>query len=315
MISQWKSLLQERLSDWDLPPEGDWSFLVFNNYHPQCTNIDLFWFHAGGAFPRVVTKLCSQETVARREYQSLVRVHPYAPMAIPKPLNFEPLDGFWALWMEGVRGAAPRSEDYDASRLRLLVDLIAGIHSAVRTAEDGAPERYRRMVLEPIEVVSDFGQDTSVQEGLAKVRSQVSLDWISSLPVVPQHGDLFSGNLLLDGNQWRVIDWESFGLIDLPCYDLLTLLISLFTQNGGDPDGWDPGLKELAPTLLGAYSQTLGLGPANISLLLPLTLANWFHLQWSDGRQPFAGHMYEIIQAYFKHSEKWHKVLTPRNLA
>lgn len=44
------------------------------------------------------------------------------------------------------------------------------------------------------------------------------------LPAIIQHGDLTPDNVLNDGGQIKVIDWDHFGKIDLPLFDLLTFL-------------------------------------------------------------------------------------------
>ena len=62
------------------------------------------------------------------------------------------------------------------------------------------------------------------------------------------------------------------------------------------------------PALVKEYARHLKLSFEDIRLLLPLTLANWFYLQWSDGRREFTSSMYKIIQDYFEHTNAWEKV-------
>jgi thiamine kinase-like enzyme len=126
--------------------------------------------------------------------------------------------------------------------------------------------------------------------------------------MIPQHGDLFLDNLLTDGKRWHVVDWETFGSIDLPFYDLFTLLLSALSSEGETPDRWKPALAAATPGLTADYVCRLDLNAADIPVLLPLSLANWFHLQWSDGRAEFAGRMYKKIEHYFEHPEQWNRV-------
>ena len=45
-----------------------------------------------------------------------------------------------------------------------------------------------------------------------------------SLPLIVQHGDLTPDNVLSDKGKIKVIDWDNFGKIDLPLFDLLVFL-------------------------------------------------------------------------------------------
>ena len=54
MISEWKACLAGNAAQWGMPESGDWRFLLYNNYHPHCSDMDLFWFHNGGTYPRAV---------------------------------------------------------------------------------------------------------------------------------------------------------------------------------------------------------------------------------------------------------------------
>lgn len=44
------------------------------------------------------------------------------------------------------------------------------------------------------------------------------------LPIIPQHGDFWPRNLLRGPEQWQVLDFETFGTIRQPLYDVLQLL-------------------------------------------------------------------------------------------
>ena len=309
MISQWKMFLDARLEEWNLPTKGKWSFLFLNNYGPQSSNIVLLWFHNADRFPRVATKLCSEERILKREFENLEQIYPCASRWVPRPLSFEKQGGLWALWMESVPGLSPPPQDYRPAWLQPLTGTLASMHEAIRNqGERLSPERYRRMVLDPLETVAQLGEEASVRAGCAEMRARISAEWMESLPVIPQHGDLFSGNLLLDRDRWHVVDWESFGVVDFPFYDLLTLLISLLTAQRNKVEEWDPILVKQAPALVECYSRKLGLSLADVSLLLPLTLANWCHLQWCDGRKAFTDRMYKTIQNYFESADQWQRV-------
>jgi hypothetical protein len=74
------------------------------------------------------------------------------------------------------------------------------------------------------------------------------------------------------------------------------------------PDQWAPSLTAQMPGLVAGYARRLNLRTADIPVLMPLSLANWFHLQWSDGRAEFAARMYQSIRHYFEHPAAWNKI-------
>ena len=309
MIQQWKALLEERATDWNLPGGGSWNSLLLNYYYPQGANIILLWFHNGGKFPQVVTKLCTEESVLTHEFQNLKSVYSHVPTCVPRPLDLVKQGRYLGLWMEAVPGICSLLQDYRPPHLREVAEMLADVHRGLRndSAEAGW-ERYRRMVLDPLATLAQLGSAPAVLKGCAELRSRISTEWLDSLPVIPQHGDLFPGNLLVHEGRWRMVDWESFGIVDFPFYDLLTLLIALLTAGGEILGGWDQDLVRQIPGLIERYAQNLGLNAETVSLLLPLTLANWIHLQWCDGRKKFTDRMYQTFEHYFEHPDRWQQV-------
>lgn len=316
MMSEWQAYLEARAEEWQLPTQGKWSVLFNNNYHPHCSTFNLFWFHNGSEFPRVVTKIFHAPEIPKREFDNLCRVYACAPDWIPRPLHFAVWGQYWMLWMEGVPGWQLRLDGgCRPSVLRSITAMVAAIHCGARKRDGEAdPERHHLMVSEPLRAVAEFGGSAAVRTGCDRLAGQVSPRWIESLPVIPQHGDLFVSNVLSHRGRWHVIDWESFGAIDLPFYDLLTLLLSLLRGEGATPDKWKRSVVRQVPALIECYARAVGLCAADVMLLLPLTLANWFHLQWNDGRKEFAGFMYQTLEHYFEEPNTWEKVFVADNL-
>jgi hypothetical protein len=307
MITYWRTFLLEQAAGWGLPANGKWTFLFHNNYHPQCTNLNLLWFHNRGEFPLVITKLSRNPVILEQEFANLGRVHEAAPDSVPRPLAFTLLGGFWSLWMSGVPGIRFRLPGKPGrtklvAMFETLAMIQARLHKAGQTPD---PERYRRMVKIPLESLTRFGTSAVVQAGCARVAEQSSAEWLNALPVIPQHGDLFFGNILTTRGRFYVVDWETFGAIDLPFYDAVTLLFSLLRADTESPQRWNPELVGQAPVLIAAYARRLGLGLSDVSRLVPLILANWFHLQWSDDRGKFTERMYKAIVNYFERPEVW----------
>jgi Ser/Thr protein kinase RdoA (MazF antagonist) len=184
---------------------------------------------------------------------------------------------------------------------------VTGIHESLgRTA--GGPERFERTVAEPLRLLAGFGNAASVREGCGRVLERAGRNWFEGIPAIPQHGDLYPGNLVVHGDRWRVVDWESFGATDLPAYDLYTLLLSLLWEGGNRSAEWAPALTGQIPAVVAAYARRIGLQAADMPVLLPVALANWFRLQWSDGREKFSNRLYQTMTDYFECETLWEKI-------
>ena len=309
MIEQSRNYLEDNVSAWGLPNGGEWNCMLFNNYQAQCTNLDLFWFHNDGKSPRVVAKLTRDEALLRREYDNLTRVHERAPAITPAPLAFRKSSPFSELWMKGVPGAPLDAVAPAADMVQSVGETITTLHERLRgEANAAARDRLKRMVLDPIATLAAFGNDQSVNDGCSDLLRRISEEWMSALPVIPQHGDLAAGNVLVSGRKIHIVDWESFGLVDLPLYDLLTFLLSLLLVSGNDPNAWDRKLAEAASRATSKYAVRLGLTAETRALLLPLSITNWFHLHTAEGRRDFSARMYRTISEYFKMPIAWNQV-------
>ena len=312
MIGDCRTMLKQNAREWNIPDAGDWRVLLSNNYQSNYSTLALFWFANGAEFPSVVTKIFGSPEIPMREFENLKEVHAVAPALSPRPLHVGQAGEFWMLWMEGMPGWPFQArKDSSPTRLESVVDALVTIHLAVRREPAGG-DRHRRMVVEPLRSLEQFGGAESVRAGCARLAARCSEEWLGSLSAIPQHGDFFLSNLLSYRNQWYVLDWESYGMIDLPFYDLFTFLISVLRGGGEAPGSWSPSLAGQVPSLIHRYARGLGEDFPDASLFLPLTRANWFHLQWVDGREEFAARMYQMIQHCFEHADLWEEVFPRR---
>lgn len=311
MIGAWKSYLLERAEEWGVPASGVWRPIVYNNYHPHCSDVDVFWFHNNDNVPSIVTKISNRPGPAEREYRNLRQVRPLAEASVPRPLDFSVKDGASMLWMEGLPGVQFRGV-WDSEALFAVVDMVSSIHLSVsERVSTRSPQRWERAVRLPLSALAQFGTSEAVREGCARLVERAGADWLNSLAVVPQHGDFYVGNVLSDGNQWYAVDWESFGLVDLPVYDVYTFVLSLLRTDGNVSSGWDREIMARIPAVVARYVRALRLTGVDLQCLLPLTLANWFYIQWSDDRREFSERLYETIRDYFEHITVWEGAFLP----
>ena len=89
-------------------------------------------------------------------------------------------------------------------------------------------------------------------------------------PALPQHGDLWPGNVLRRRDGWTLLDFELFGLVDVPLYDVLHFLRTSWDLRAGcadrpDAATWlesfagDSADTALARTILRAKRDAMGL--------------------------------------------------------
>ena len=249
MIENWKRILSVRAAEWGLPTGGDWNFLFLNTYNAPCPTINLLWFHGEEPFPRVVTKMCRDGASLVEEFRCPPDgFHPVAPRYVPRPMHLGNADGFCMLWMEGVPGRRIPPGQYGKPVLDTSVDMVTSIHRAVNKGK-GGPRRTgtRVMVSNSLKCNSSAGADHAVREGCPRPRSskwRPHSDGCKDLPVIPQHGDLYPDNILRYKDQCHIVDWENFGAIDLPFYDLLTLLIAFLRAIRTRAEGVGPRLDK-----------------------------------------------------------------------
>jgi aminoglycoside phosphotransferase (APT) family kinase protein len=220
------------------------------------------------------------------------------------------MDEFWMMWMAGVPGLRfPRRSSYPVPVLQSMVDMLASIHHALaRPAGESSADRHERMVARPLTALMEWGPSAEVRASCRTLAAESSAAWLQQLPVIPQHGDIFVDNVIRDRDRYYLVDWEVFGAVDLPFYDLLTLMISLLRASGETPERFNPNLVRQVPLLVERYARRMGLPLSLVPKLIPLTMANWFYLHWLEGRRPIMESMYASIDRYFKNRGAWDEV-------
>jgi aminoglycoside phosphotransferase (APT) family kinase protein len=314
VIGIWKQFLVQRAEEWSLPSSGDWKVLAHNNYHPACSNLNLLWFHGDDAYPRIVTKMCRDDAALKAEFDSLRKVHERAAPWVPRPFHFGIQGSYWGLWMEGMPGCRLQAADAGSpSILSAAVKMLAGVHNRLKESGPADPKRHTNRVSEPLRLLEGFGQSAVVRSACSELERRSSPEWLAAWPIIPQHGDLCVGNVIYLREQWSIVDWETFGIVDLPFYDLFTLLFSLLRSGGVTPDKWDASLVRQIPEAVACYAALTGLPTAGLSVLLPLSLVNWFHVQWMYGRRAFLDLMYLTMEHYFSNVDEWERIFLPES--
>jgi len=247
MIGEWKAVLAANARQWNLPTEGRWKFFVHNNYQPNYSGVNIFWFHNEGRDPLVVTKIFPESSLAKQEFQNLTDAHGCASGEVPKPYGLLEHQQSWSLWMSGVSGSPLTLELLSDSLIDRLGDTLVTIQKGVASKRSARPSRHRESICAPLELAVE--RSSAIAEGCRRTLGAYTNGTLDRIPVLPQHGDLYSKNLIIgqDG-KWGIVDWELFGNIDLPFYDVMRFLFSLDTERA--PDRWNVAVQRYARRLM-----------------------------------------------------------------
>jgi len=109
---------------------------------------------------------------------------------------------------------------------------------------------------------------------------------IESLPHIRQHGDFAVNNIAESGSKLVIFDWEDFGKITLPGFDLCILLASVLQYDDQEILRFisDPRPKHSAlSNLLNISKEVAGIAPLLFKELIPLYLTIFLYLKKDYG--------------------------------
>ena len=123
----------------------------------------------------------------------------------------------------------------------------------------------------------------------------------ASAPAIPQHGDFWERNVLVDGEKLTIIDWEDFGFVFEPFMDVWTFALSLCAL-AGDEEGaslYERGDNASdAECAIRRYALHLGVPAAVGREVFPLAIANFIHLKVTKDKMIPAERMSRVLMRY-----------------
>ncbi len=93
-------------------------------------------------------------------------------------------------------------------------------NALIRDHSFNSPENIQAINAAVCRIAPELRLENAVCERIAEL--------LSSLPAVKQHGDFTFNNLSKGGEGLIIFDWEDFGRVNYPGYDLATLIFSSF---------------------------------------------------------------------------------------
>ena len=220
--------------NWSGVEAGSLSWLVYTNRGQKRSSVLVFLFPSGSSSPRAIVKLSRDTASISREFSALQRLSRGLPDHVPEPYLHGETHGFAYLAMEAIAAETPTPVAFAG----LVPEALRGMISFHHQLAEGPMSRAAlgKEILDPL---GEFERTWAPRHRdltllCEMLRRRLHTLVTVELPQLPQHGDFCVDNLLVrpDG-RIVVIDWEEFGAVRLPAYDLLTLFASM--EPRGDP--------------------------------------------------------------------------------
>ncbi len=144
---------------------------------------------------------------------------------VPRPLEFFREQGLSCIVFEGVDFQFVRGRDLLAAGVgdRLGRGMLDFFAATMSSRGSGAPAPEVDCVLAGID---ERFAGTEHECLWQQVRAGLDLPYLASLPSLRQHGDFVPNNLGSRKSRIIIFDWEDFGKVCLPGFDLAVLLAS-----------------------------------------------------------------------------------------
>lgn len=242
-------------------------------------------------------KFSRTESVAR-EHDAVCEVFSLFPTLVAEPLALVASDPFEISICRGVAARRLSKEAIEADP-PLFIEAINDYTLRAKSglSVEGDPAQHRQFV---VSVLNDLPH--------APFR-EAALGWLSSggartlegLPYVKQHGDFGRTNLGFADGRIVVFDWEEFGSVLLPGYDVLLLVASQLELDAGRIERV---VREGAPAYLGEivdfFCTTYNMAKETFLDLIPMMFVIFLHAKETRGyRYKRRQYLMDTIQCLF----------------
>jgi hypothetical protein len=285
--------------------------LMYNNFDLTMGSILLMIFSAGDKHPTVVAKLCRDAGIAKQEFENLCAVRDLNGNLAPTPLFFDTVDGFGVMGMTAVPGKPLAEWNTRVAGLPSIVARLIAFHTSVRRGPMDLA-RSLRCFSEPFEAIGRLGHDASVERAVAAIGQSLAPSFQESvLPAIPQHGDLCFNNILVAGDRITVVDWEEFGRVFLPGYDLFCLLLSFYVPRDASllQRLWvDDDLRQSLRSAVDEYFKAFGIPRKLVGAILGFSVMRQFLYAHRLGRSS-AEALWQRVVGYVQHQDRFRQLL------
>jgi len=189
--------------------------------------VHVFFNKGASVFIKIATKqinLHSGIQKLRKEYDACLQYSESYPNLLPVPILFKQIDSYDILVTEGIRhdflnlnNIFQTKQNSSNQFQKFLIGKERIIYSANNDLNKNLIAFDQALNLLPDYLIKDI-QKISMAHDWNKI--------LGTLPVIPQHGDLTINNIGLAATGLIIFDWEDYALVNIPGFDLSTLLAS-----------------------------------------------------------------------------------------
>jgi hypothetical protein len=253
-------------------------------YHIGLTYGDTVWldaFRRDGSF--VHAKVAEHVTLREEVRVYHEALHAYDDF-MPAPIGYS-VRGPWEIFLaEGIEhrplSVNPLNRSRGAHQLR--EELSRFFARGAQKTSPNSPVHDHDALLKSLDATF---RDTPFVPLVKYWRSSEARQLLDAIGAAPQHGDFVTNNIGTRKSRLVVYDWEDFGKVSLPGFDLCTFAISLMNEGMADEDGLmhDGTGGDCLGSLVNPACAALNLDADHFWRLVPLYLLTFLHLKQGYG--------------------------------
>lgn len=166
----------------------------------------------------------SSERPLQKEYEALKTVNQAIPTNVPQLIGFYQKEGFEILVSKGIKHRKIKP-------LKSEGKIVCGeVKTIIKRSKVSFEEKKPSQVhLGQLKTVFEYFKDRPFSIRMEEWLRKFDYEVLNYLPYIKQHGDFTFYNMGLAGDRLIIFDWEDFGKITIPGFDVFCLTVDLLT--------------------------------------------------------------------------------------
>lgn len=282
-------------------------FLIYNNFDPVISSMLLFLFSAGEKSPGIVIKICKTAGIIEKEYENLRILKNQLNYLVPSPLFFNRIDSFEVMAMEMVKGNHLDNLSVNSNLLSLLVDKMIIFHKTVQKGKL-KHNQLNELIDQSLSSIKSKDKNSPLSSFYSNSMQKLLENFEPfNFPKIPQHGDFFISNVLYNSGEICILDWEDFGQICIPGYDLYFLLLDLFANERFLAERSSHKIMKIKNSIkdnIIKYFESFSIPSKYSRIIFLITLLEQFEYSYRLGRSSIY-YFWNRLMSYSENSEKY----------
>ena len=236
-----------------------------------------FVFHVVAENGSFLTVKVGRTGGMEREYRSVRAAFEAFPEIVPAPLAFGGSQGLCMLAYKGVPHGIISDESLSSAGGRL----VRGMRDyGVRSVQEFSTGNGGASHLEIFEQTLVELRDRELSDVVTGCVSESDRSRIGALPHVRQHGDLAVNNVGVTETGIVIFDWEDFGRVNLPGFDVAIFLSSCLKHDPARIRQWfERGIPEALEAVVQDACRTFEMDRILFRSMLPIYLCHFLNLK------------------------------------